>query len=121
MSTSKAAIVDSINKTHLRGLPSRIRTSDPVQRLKKIRDMASALVEETASLQHENKMAEASAAAESANLESGINFFDVVRSFEIRLIERAMELAGGNQSRAAKMLGLNTTTLNYKIKTYQLL
>ena len=121
MSTSKAAIVESINKTHLRGLPSRVRPANPVQRLKKIRDMASALLEETASLQHENRMAQAAAAVESVNLESGIDFFDEVRSFEIRLIERAMELAGGNQSRAAKMLGLNTTTLNYKIKTYQLL
>jgi DNA-binding NtrC family response regulator len=121
MSTSKAAVVESINKTHLRGLPSRVRPSNPVQRLKRIRDIASALVEETASLQHENRMAEAAATVGTVNLESGIDFFEVVRSFEIRLIERAMELADGNQARAAKMLGLNTTTLNYKIKTYQLL
>ena len=44
-----------------------------------------------------------------------------VRGFEMRLISRALELTGGNQARAARMLGLGTTTLNYKIKSYEML
>ncbi|HEV8618783.1 MAG TPA: helix-turn-helix domain-containing protein [Candidatus Udaeobacter sp.] len=120
MSTAKAAIVASINKRHLRGLPSRMRSGQPTQRLKKIRDMASALLEEASSLEHENSMAQASATVEALSLGSGIDFFEEVRRFEIRLIRRALELAGGNQARAAQMLGLGTTTLNYKIKSYQL-
>ena len=82
--------------------------------------MASALLEEASSLEHENGLAQASATVEALSLGSGIDFFEEVRRFEIRLIRRALELAGGNQARAAQMLGLGTTTLNYKIKTYQL-
>lgn len=121
MSTAKAAIVASINKRHLRGLPSRIRSGQTTQRLKKIRDMASALLEEASSLEHETSMAQASATVETLSLGSGIDFFEEVRRFEIRLIRRALELAGGNQARAAQILRLGTTTLNYKIKVYQLL
>ena len=40
---------------------------------------------------------------------------------EMRLIRRALELTNGNQARAARILGLGTTTLNYKIKAYELL
>jgi len=36
------------------------------------------------------------------------------------LISRALEVTGGNQARAAKLLGLGTTTLNYKIKAYEI-
>jgi len=121
MSTAKAALVESINKRHLRGLPSRIRTHQPSQRLKKIREMASELMEEASALEHETELAEARATVESLGPNHGIDFFEEVRRFEIKLIKRAMELAEGNQARAAKILGLGTTTLNYKIKAYELL
>jgi len=119
MSTAKAAIIESFSKGRLRGLPS--RKPAPAQRLEKIRDMASALLQEAESLDHENALAETSAAVSDLNPKSTVNFFDEVRSFEMRLISRALELTGGNQARAARMLGLGTTTLNYKIKSYQML
>jgi DNA-binding NtrC family response regulator len=50
----------------------------------------------------------------------GINFYDEVRHFEIDLIRRALEQTGGHQSRAARLLGMNATTLNSKIKTYNI-
>jgi len=121
MSTAKAAIVESISKRSLRGLPSRLRKGAPAQRLENIKDMATALLEEAESLDHENALAEASAKVENLNLRSGVNFFDEVRRFEMRLISRALELTGGNQARAARILGLGTTTLNYKVKAYDLL
>ena len=120
MSTAKAALVESINKRHLRGLPSRMRTGQS-SRLKKIREMASALIDEAAALQHENELGQTSATVASLGQNAKIDFFHEVREFEIRLIKRALELANGNQARAAKLLGLGTTTLNYKIKTYELL
>ena len=49
----------------------------------------------------------------------GVNFYDEVR-FEIDLIRRALDQTGGNQSRAARLLGMNPTTLNSKIKTYNI-
>jgi DNA-binding NtrC family response regulator len=50
----------------------------------------------------------------------GINFYDEVRRFEIDLIRRALDQTGGHQSRAARLLGMNATTLNSKIKTYNI-
>lgn len=54
------------------------------------------------------------------NIGRGINFYDEVRRFEIDLIRRALEQTGGHQSRAARLLGMNATTLNSKIKTYNI-
>jgi len=41
-----------------------------------------------------------------------------VREFEIKLIRAALLRSGGNQRRAASILGLKTTTLHNKIKSY---
>ncbi|HVS20584.1 MAG TPA: helix-turn-helix domain-containing protein [Pyrinomonadaceae bacterium] len=120
MSTAKAAIVESISKRRLRGLPSRMRKATPTERLENIKEMAGALLEEAESLDHENALAKASATAENLNLKSSVNFFEEVRRFEMLLIGRALEVTGGNQARAARMLGLGTTTLNYKIKSYEM-
>ena len=54
------------------------------------------------------------------DISRGVNFYDEVRKFEIDLIRRALEQTGGHQSRAARLLGLNATTLNSKIKTYNI-
>ena len=54
------------------------------------------------------------------DLGRGVNFYDEVRRFEIDLIRRALEQTGGHQSRAARLLGMNATTLNSKIKTYNI-
>jgi DNA-binding NtrC family response regulator len=121
MSTAKAEIVESISKRRLHGLTSGARKAAPAQRLEKIRGMASALLREAESLDHEHALAEASEAVANLNVRSGLNFFEEVRRFEMRLISRALELTGGNQARAARMLGLGTTTLNYKIKSYEML
>lgn len=55
------------------------------------------------------------------DLSRGVNFYDEVRKFEMDLIRRALEQTGGHQSRAARLLGLNATTLNSKIKTYNII
>lgn len=86
-----------------------------------MRDLASELLQESEALEHEGELAEASATIATLGTNSAIDFFEEVRQFEVRLIKRALELAGGNQARAAQLLGLGTTTLNYKVKTYGLL
>ena len=58
--------------------------------------------------------------AASVDVSRGIDFYDEVRRFEIELIRRALEQTGGHQSRAARLLGMNATTLNSKIKTYNI-
>lgn len=119
MSTAKAALVESISPGQLRGLPSRRAAS--AERVSKIRDLANALLDEAESLNHDNALAEVSAGLENLSLKSRVDFFEEVRRFEMKLISRALELSGGNQARAARLLGLGTTTLNYKIKAYQML
>lgn len=54
------------------------------------------------------------------DVSQGISFYDEVSRFEIELIRRALEVTGGHQSRAAKLLGMNNTTLNSKIKVYNI-
>ncbi len=54
------------------------------------------------------------------DLARGVNFYDEVKRFEIDLIRRALDQTSGHQSRAARLLGLNATTLNSKIKSYNI-
>ncbi len=47
-----------------------------------------------------------------------INLRDEVLKFEASLINAALIRTGGNQARAARLLGTKVTTLNSKIKRY---
>ncbi|MGH9947571.1 MAG: sigma-54-dependent transcriptional regulator, partial [Pyrinomonadaceae bacterium] len=60
---------------------------------------------------------ETEGASAEIDIAHGINFYDEVKRFEVDLILRALEQTGGHQSRAARLLGLNATTLNSKIKS----
>ncbi len=50
----------------------------------------------------------------------GISFYDEVKRFEIDLIRKALKLSAGSQKRAAQLLRIKPTTLNTKIKGYQI-
>ena len=54
------------------------------------------------------------------DMDSGLDFYNEVTTFEIDLITRALVLTGGHQARAAKLLNLKGTTLNSKIKSYNI-
>ncbi|MBK8304404.1 MAG: sigma-54-dependent Fis family transcriptional regulator [Chloracidobacterium sp.] len=56
----------------------------------------------------------------SIDLSHGVSFYDEIKNYEIDLIRRALDQTGGHQSRAARLLGLNPTTLNSKIKSYNI-
>ena len=49
-----------------------------------------------------------------------VSFYEEVRRFEIGLITRALRRAHGRQNAAARLLGLKATTLNAKMKQYQM-
>src|SRR6476469_4011028 len=53
-------------------------------------------------------------------IESGFDFYDEVSRFEIDLIRRALLQTGGHQVQAARLLNLKVTTLNSKIKHYNI-
>lgn len=54
------------------------------------------------------------------NLAAGINMKEEMRRYETELIRLALRLTGNNQVRAARMLGIKTTTLNAKIKRFRI-
>ncbi len=54
------------------------------------------------------------------SIENGFDFYDEVSRFEIDLIKRALLQTGGHQVHAAKLLNLKVTTLNSKIKHYNI-
>ena len=56
----------------------------------------------------------------SLDISQGINIYDEVRTYETVLIRRALKLTGGNQKKAARLLSLLPSTLNDKIKRYQI-
>jgi DNA-binding NtrC family response regulator len=49
-----------------------------------------------------------------------LNLQEEVRRFETDLIQAALVRTGGNQLRAARLLGVKHTTLNAKIKRYRI-
>jgi DNA-binding NtrC family response regulator len=53
-------------------------------------------------------------------IQERVDFFEEVRKFETRLIKRALLHTGGSQRKTARLLGINTSTLNNKIKRYQI-
>jgi len=53
-------------------------------------------------------------------IENGFDFYEEVSRFEIDLIKRALLQTGGHQVHAAKLLNLKVTTLNSKIKHYNI-
>jgi transcriptional regulator with GAF, ATPase, and Fis domain len=48
------------------------------------------------------------------------SFVDRIQLFEVELICRALQTANGNQRKAAEILGLKATTLNAKMKRYEI-
>jgi DNA-binding NtrC family response regulator len=54
------------------------------------------------------------------DIDNGLDFYNEVTRFEIDLITRALVFTGGHQARAAKLLNLKGTTLNSKIKLYNI-
>jgi len=53
-------------------------------------------------------------------VEHGILFQEAVGEFEKRFIKRVLDRSNGNQSRAAKILGIHRNTLSRKIFTYKI-
>jgi DNA-binding NtrC family response regulator len=53
-------------------------------------------------------------------VESGMFFQDAVTEFESKYIRQVLQQCGGNQSRAAKALGIHRNTLGRKMEEYHI-
>ena len=79
-------------------------------RLNSLREVALTLLREVESLR----------VSQSDNGKRRVKLHDEVRRFEVDLIRSALGRTGGNQTRAAQLLGVKITTLNTKIKRYKI-
>lgn len=79
-------------------------------RIETLREIALTLLEKLESLQ----------SARPGRGEGSVRLCDEVHRFEIDLIRSALERTGGNQVRAARLLGVKPTTLNAKLKRYKI-
>lgn len=52
----------------------------------------------------------------SINISRGVDMHEEMRRFEVHLVQSALERTGGHLTNAAKLLGINLTTLHNKIK-----
>ncbi len=94
-------------------LPASMEVREPAdltQRADVLKDLALALLNEVQTLRGDQPM----------SIEGAIDFYDEVRRFEIELITRALKRTGGHQMRAARLLNVKVTTLNSKIKRYNI-
>lgn len=76
------------------------------RKLKVMKEIALALVEEIEALDY----------VRSVNLRRGVNLHEEMRMFEVHLVQSALERTGGHQTKAARLLGINLTTLHNKLK-----
>jgi DNA-binding protein Fis len=53
-------------------------------------------------------------------VDRGILLEEALSEFERRFIKRAMEHSAGNQSRAARVLGIHRNTLSRKVEEYKI-
>ena len=53
-------------------------------------------------------------------VERGVLLDEAVNEFEKKFIKRALERTKGNQSRAARVLGIHRNTLSRKVDVYKL-
>ncbi len=80
-----------------------------------LKNVAQALISEGVA-----QAREPASGAERPDAPAEMSFYEEVRRFEIGLITRALQRTHGRQKEAARLLGLKATTLNAKMKQYQM-
>ena len=94
-------------------------SSELERRLEQLLMLARALANEVETLRAEITT-DHDADSHIAVNKDGIDFYDAVERYEIELIRSALNQCNGNQSRAARLLRMKSTTLNAKMKHYGL-
>lgn len=89
-------------------------------RIQRVVDLADALLTEAETLARDKAFTEEASRLKPLDILGGINFYDEVQRFETHLIKMALAETGGNQAKAARLLGIKATTLNSKIKLFKI-
>src|SRR5258705_6493303 len=121
MNADQAALIETDNM-RLAGRPNHLKLAERPDRdrIQRVVDLADALLSEAATLARDKAFTDEATKLKPLDILSGINFYDEVQRFETHLIKMALAETGGNQSRAAKLLGIKATTLNSKIKLFNI-
>lgn len=127
MNVDQAAFVDSDSR------PTALSTQSPDKtvhlklaerpdrdRLQRVVDLAAVLLTEAETLARDKAFTDEATRLRPLDILGGIDFYAEVQRFETHLIKMALAETGGNQARAARLLGIKATTLNSKIKLFNI-
>ena len=119
MNADQAALIEADNMRP-NGRPNHLKLAERPDRdrIQRVVDLADALLSEAATLARDKAFTDEATKLKPLDILSGINFYDEVQRFETHLIRMALAETGGNQAKAAKLLGIKATTLNSKIKLF---
>jgi len=128
MNVEQAALMENDNLRHARvnsTLPERtvrlkLAERPDRDRIQRVVDLADALLVEAETLARDKAFTEEATRLKPLDILGGINFYDEVQRFETHLIKMALAETGGNQAKAARLLGIKATTLNSKIKLFKI-
>jgi DNA-binding protein Fis len=107
-------------KSSTGGTPLQLRLAErPARdRVQLMVDLAHTLLNEVQTLARDKAFSDETNRVQALNLSTSIDLYAELERFEVGIITRVLKETGGNQARAAKLLRINPTTLNYKIKVY---
>jgi len=128
MNVEQAALMETDNLIHAQvtnALPERtvrlkLAERPDRDRIQRVVDLADALLSEAETLARDKAFTEEATRLKPLDILSGISFYDEVQRFETHLIKMALSETGGNQAKAARLLGIKATTLNSKIKLFKI-
>ena len=119
MNADQAALIETDNMRSA-GRPNHLKLAERPDRdrIQRVVDLADALLSEAATLARDKAFTDEATKLKPLDILGGIDFYDEVQRFETHLIRMALAETGGNQAKAAKLLGIKATTLNSKIKLF---
>jgi DNA-binding NtrC family response regulator len=125
MSAEPAEAIGSVTERRIQrpftsGAPRQIKIAEqPVRnRIGRLVDLTNSLLREIETLARDQSVTDDAGRLQTLLLADGIDLFKEVKRFEINLIQLALNQTRGHQARAARLLNINPTTLNSKIKAY---
>jgi len=104
--------------THGRPRSLKIAEQPAGDRIERLVDLTNTLLHEVETLARDQVFTEETGRVQTRLLSEGIDLFEELKRFEINLITLALKQTRGHQARAARLLNINPTTLNSKIKLY---
>ena len=128
MNVDQAALMETDNLRHAqvnsalaeRTVRLKLAERPDRDRIQRVVDLADALLSEAETLARDKAFTEEATRLKPLDILGGINFYDEVQRFETHLIRMALAETGGNQAKAARLLGIKATTLNSKIKLFKI-